>query len=283
MRGPILFLVIAVVLGGCGLAVNARAGPPEATRATGAGTCMLVASTCGAGGRAGWSNGFWSHGTVGQAVPGGVGSRTDGTLYGGFWTLLLRGGYLPVGVELAYFTASRAGDEVTLRWKVVDDSGVVGFNVHRRLEGQLRERLTATPLPGRPEYRYLDRLAPEVRAEYWLEEIGRDGRLTWFGPITVLAGPASPVVMSLAPPMPNPLVSATAVAFSLPADGRVRIEVFDVGGRLLATIADEWMPDGPHSIQWDGSAAGGRLPAGVYVLRLTAGGEVRAQRLVIAR
>jgi hypothetical protein len=78
---------------------------------------------------------------------------------------------------------------------------------------------------------------------------------------------------------PNPFNPSTTIEYGLPAAGRVRLTVFDVLGRELATLVDEHQAAGVHRQQFD--AAG--LPSGVYFYRLTAGGVTRTNRMVLAK
>lgn len=60
---------------------------------------------------------------------------------------------------------------------------------------------------------------------------------------------------------PNPFRSATNVAFNLSekgATGEVRLEIFDPSGRRVATVLDQRLTPGRHSIGWDGRAEGRR-------------------------
>jgi hypothetical protein len=65
-------------------------------------------------------------------------------------------------------------------------------------------------------------------------------------------------------------ISADApVRFTLPVAGDVQLQVFDVTGRLVRTLAARSMEAGEHQIRWEGeSNFGGRLSTGVYFLRL---------------
>jgi len=50
----------------------------------------------------------------------------------------------------------------------------------------------------------------------------------------------------------------------------VRLELFDIAGRRVRTLAGGAMAPGPHSALWDGrDQHGQRVGAGVYFLRLT--------------
>ena len=78
---------------------------------------------------------------------------------------------------------------------------------------------------------------------------------------------------------PNPFNPETVIRFGLPTGGRVRIEAFDLLGRLVRTILDETTPAGWHEVRFD--AAG--LPSGTYVYRLTAGGRQVSRHLTVLR
>ncbi|HMB71107.1 MAG TPA: FG-GAP-like repeat-containing protein [bacterium] len=80
---------------------------------------------------------------------------------------------------------------------------------------------------------------------------------------------------------PNPFREGITAAIRTTAAGPLRVEVIDVAGRRIATIADGDAPAGFHECAWDGlDAAGSRVAAGVYLLRVTAD-ERTASRKVI--
>jgi flagellar hook assembly protein FlgD len=82
---------------------------------------------------------------------------------------------------------------------------------------------------------------------------------------------------------PNPFraTGTTLVRFSLPEDRNVRLDVFDVTGRLVQTLANGPMSAGLHTLAWNGAGrSGSRVPSGVYMYRLVAGRD-RAQRKMI--
>ena len=81
----------------------------------------------------------------------------------------------------------------------------------------------------------------------------------------------------------SPAVTAEAQV-DLPAAGPVRVDVFDINGRLVRTAFDAPLAPGTHSIAWDGRAAeGGRAPVGVYFLRVVSGRELAVARFVLLR
>ncbi len=94
-------------------------------------------------------------------------------------------------------------------------------------------------------------------------------------------GAAGPSALSLSAPSPNPFSRATRVDFTLARPGAARVEVFDSGGRRVATLAAGELAAGAHSVNWSGlSADGGPAPSGVYFVRLTAEGRSLTRRVM---
>ena len=71
---------------------------------------------------------------------------------------------------------------------------------------------------------------------------------------------------------PNPFNPSTTVSFSLKRDSDVRVEVYDVRGRKVRTLANDRYDAGLHHIIWNGQNDDGKeLSSGVYLLKLTTG------------
>ena len=71
---------------------------------------------------------------------------------------------------------------------------------------------------------------------------------------------------------PNPFRGTTLIAFDLPSGCPVTLEVFDLLGRRVATLADASFPAGRHTAEWDlRDLTGARVRPGVYAYRLSAG------------
>ncbi|HTR96970.1 MAG TPA: FlgD immunoglobulin-like domain containing protein [Candidatus Acidoferrales bacterium] len=96
--------------------------------------------------------------------------------------------------------------------------------------------------------------------------------------------PATGATLALSPPSPNPASRSSVLAFSLPAAGEARLEVLDVAGRRVRTLASGARAAGPARVAWDlADDAGERVPAGLYWVRLAVAGEARVQRLIVIR
>lgn len=80
-----------------------------------------------------------------------------------------------------------------------------------------------------------------------------------------------PKEFSLSQNYPNPFNPNTSIKFSIPKVGKVRLEVFNVGGSLIKSIIDsEVMQAGEYDVKWNGTDnAGQRVASGIYFARLT--------------
>jgi hypothetical protein len=123
-----------------------------------------------------------------------------------------------------------------------------------------------------------------VEGEVNIRDNDPEGTCT--SPEVVLATPCEPVANeddSAAPQSlqlevyPNPVARVATLQYALPEAGPVRLVVYDLLGREVAVLADGVQPVGRREAPLSG------LAAGVYVVRLEAGEEVRTQRVTVLR
>lgn len=80
---------------------------------------------------------------------------------------------------------------------------------------------------------------------------------------------------------PNPFRDRTRIACTLPVAGALQVEVLDVSGRRIRTLASGPHAAGTHTLQWDGrDLAGAPVRAGLYLVRATSTGSTRSLRVV---
>ena len=83
---------------------------------------------------------------------------------------------------------------------------------------------------------------------------------------------------------PSPAMSSATIPFSLASSGTARVDVYDVSGRIVTTLADEEMASGQHSIVWDLQGGSGTpVPSGMYHVRIQSGDWTGTTRLIVAR
>jgi hypothetical protein len=59
---------------------------------------------------------------------------------------------------------------------------------------------------------------------------------------------------------PNPFGNHVTFAYQLDKAGQVKIEIYDVRGKIISTPVNENQDNGRHTIHWDA----GSLPEGIY-------------------
>ena len=88
-----------------------------------------------------------------------------------------------------------------------------------------------------------------------------------------------PTTPQLAQNYPNPFNPATNISFSLPAQTRVTILVFNILGQRVATVTDQQYPAGNHIVVWNAS----NVASGVYFCRMTAADKTQTKKMVVLR
>ncbi len=109
------------------------------------------------------------------------------------------------------------------------------------------------------------------------------GGLTGVGDDFAGGTPAAPAGR-LYPAAPNPFNPRTAFRFELMREDLVRLDVYDVSGRLVRTLADGRFPAGEHRVTWAGDDDdGGALASGVYLIRLRGSDFVETRRVALIK
>lgn len=91
--------------------------------------------------------------------------------------------------------------------------------------------------------------------------------------------PAIPLTFGLEQNFPNPFNPSTTIRFRVAREEFVRIVVFDMLGRHVATLVDEMMNPGLYQAHWDART----LSSGIYYYRLWAGSFVETRKMVLMR
>lgn len=89
----------------------------------------------------------------------------------------------------------------------------------------------------------------------------------------------TPTYFSLCQNYPNPFNPVTTISFSLPSSSFISLKVFDVLGKVIATLISEELSVGYHSKQWDAEV----LPSGIYFYRLQVGSYIDTKKLVLLK
>jgi hypothetical protein len=78
---------------------------------------------------------------------------------------------------------------------------------------------------------------------------------------------------------PNPFNPQTTIRYHLPQDSDVRVTVFDLLGREIATLVNGYMTAGVHNINFNASS----LASGIYLYRIEAGSYSKVKRMLLIK
>ncbi|MBN1780321.1 T9SS type A sorting domain-containing protein [bacterium] len=83
---------------------------------------------------------------------------------------------------------------------------------------------------------------------------------------------------------PNPFNPGTTISYELPGQTHVKLQIYDIQGRLIKTLVSEIQPEGAYSVMWDGSDhANARAGSGVYFCRLTTDNFTLERKLIVLK
>jgi hypothetical protein len=174
----------------------------------------------------------------------------------------------PVPVELSSFAATSKDGLVNLEWSTATETNNQGFYVERSANGTfaqvgfIKGKGTTT---STQQYRFVDNVAPG-KYSYRLKQVDFDGTSEYSKVVEVELN--APVEFELSQNYPNPFNPSTTIKFALAADSKVKISVYNTIGQQVATIVNNSMNAGTHSVDFNAS----ELNSGVYLYRIEASG-----------
>jgi hypothetical protein len=184
-------------------------------------------------------------------------------------------------VELVAFTARNTAEGVQLTWRTASEQNNAGFEVQRRSEkasewqvlGFVRGAGTTAEAQS---YTFLDKSA-SGKVQYRLKQIDFDGQFEYSNVIEVDAG--LPKQFALEQNYPNPFNPSTTIRYQLPVASEVKLEVYDVLGKKIATLVNERQSAGSYQVVWNASG----LSSGTYFYRLQAGTFTQTKKMILVK
>lgn len=193
---------------------------------------------------------------------------------------------VPLPVVMSSFNYSVNNRDVILKWRTEEEINNSGFDIERRLyAGQSSgewSRIGFVPGHGNKstpsEYEFRDAKLNTGKYDYRLKQIDFNGNFERFelgSQVTI----GVPLVSDLSQNYPNPFNPLTKIDYSISADGKVSIIVYDVTGRVVANLVDENKTAGYYSASFDASA----LSSGVYFYRISAPGFTQVKKMLVVK
>jgi len=185
-------------------------------------------------------------------------------------------------VELTTFTATLNRTKVSLNWQTATELNNQGFEIQRKFENSdwatigFRTGKGTTTEPN--SYFYEDDIS-EISATkllYRLKQIDFDGTISYSDEVEVITQPFD---YALLQNYPNPFNPVTIIKYEVPQVSNVKIEVFDLLGRVIKVLVDEQKTAGRYEIKFDASS----LASGIYYYRIKANEFVQTKKMMLIK
>ena len=116
--------------------------------------------------------------------------------------------------------------------------------------------------------------SPHVGSTFNLDDLSLSGTAAGVAEQT-----AQPLAYALSQNFPNPFNPSTLIRYQLAGAGPVRLTVYDILGREVATLVDGMQHQGAHEARFEG----GGLSSGVYFYRLQTGGFIQQRKMILQK
>jgi photosystem II stability/assembly factor-like uncharacterized protein len=195
----------------------------------------------------------------------------------------------PLPVEIASISGTVQGAKALLTWSTATEVNNSGWEVERKEIADLR--LTSADWmkigfvtgsgtsTGPKQYSFVDQNLSAGLYSYRLKQLDRNGTFKYSQEVQVEVGAAAKT-FSLSQNYPNPFNPSTTIQFTIPADGRVVLKVFDLLGREVATLLDE---DRKAGVYQQAEFNASNFASGVYFSRLEFGGIQQMKKMILLK
>ena len=196
------------------------------------------------------------------------------TVYGltGFSRFILTDGDSPLPVELSSFTSSISGRDVNLNWTTASETNNSGFLIERSAGNNQWSEVSFVNGSGtttsQKDYSYTDKNLSSGKYNYRLKQIDYNGQYNYFN-LSNEVNIGLPSKFNLSQNYPNPFNPGTKISFDIPVDGKVSITLYDISGKEVSKLVNEFKTAGYYSVSFNGS----NLSSGTYFYRIVSEGN----------
>lgn len=205
----------------------------------------------------------------------------------------------PLPVELSSFTVESNGNNVALRWETITEVNNYGFEVERAstplgMTNSLKwEKIGFVEGHGNSNspksYSFEDDQLISTKIKYRLKQIDSDGSFEYSDVVEITI--ETPNVFKLVQNYPNPFNPSTIIKYEIPNVGTghpakagqvtptVRLTIYDMLGREVATLVNQKQNPGYYEVDFDASD----LTSGVYFYRITSGKFIKTKKMILLR
>jgi len=190
-------------------------------------------------------------------------------------------------VELSSFVVEYAPNNVNnallLKWQTASETNNLGFDIERSIGTEDNwEKIAFIRGFGTTSstkfYEFIDDEATTEDIYYYrLKQIDTNGEYAYSDVVEFQV--SAPNEFALKQNYPNPFNPSTNIVFQLKEDVNVKLAVYDLLGRQIATIVDQPMKAGTHKVSFDASD----VSAGVYFYSIKAGSYSELKKMTLIK
>ncbi len=188
----------------------------------------------------------------------------------------------PLPVELASFTAVTNRNNVTLNWATSKETNNQGFDVERSLVGANSWAKVGTVTGNgttteTKSYSFTERVTTG-NYSYRLKQIDFNGNFEYHN-LSSEVNVGVPSEFAMSQNYPNPFNPSTKIDYDIATDGNVSVVLFDMSGREVAKLVNEFKTAGYYTVNFNAS----NLSSGMYFYRISAGNFAQTKKMVLVK
>ena len=189
-------------------------------------------------------------------------------------------------VELTSFSASVNVNDVKLIWETATEVNNYGFEIQRQnflLNNQNTEWENIGFVKGHGNsnsakyYYFIDKGISSGGYLYRLKQIDNDGTFDYSNFIEVNL--TAPEYFKLEQNYPNPFNPTTTINYSLNKRGNVSLIIYNIQGRVVEDLVNEYKEPGSYSVIFDGN----QLASGIYYYKLISDGYQGIKKMMLIK
>jgi hypothetical protein len=189
----------------------------------------------------------------------------------------------PLPVELSSFTGKADGNRsVDLKWVTKTEVNNYGFYVEKKVNDGDWNSITFVEGNGNSnspkEYGYTDKdvFVGGSKFLYRLKQVDTDGQSEYSDVVEVELVPTE---FDLSQNYPNPFNPSTTIRFSLPKQIQLKLNLYNMLGQLVETIAEGTYEAGYYKVNFNSS----NLSSGMYIYRIESSDFVKTMKMMLLK
>ncbi len=206
-----------------------------------------------------------------------------------------------LSITLKGFSAAMQDGFPLLTWQTQSETENLGFTIYRKAEHENRYKEIASYKNNKElknagssskgnTYTYVDsdnNLIPGRAYYYKIGDVNSSGEINLYGPEIVTFNPESNLTkksFELLRNYPNPFNNQTTIKFFIKEKQPIRVNVYDINGRLVRDFPKFFYYAGENEVIWDGKNNFGKfVPSGTYIYSIVARKEKKYGKMILLK